>query len=498
MQAFIIALLICSATMSVLVILLMASAPVLTKRYSEKSRYYAWLVIVIGLIVPFRPRLGDAIVTVDMSGEMAVPFVRIGNGTPVLTPVSDVSIDIAAAYPSAVDISVWQFAMAVWLAGLIVFLAYHVIKHYRFVKTTLRWSEKIVDEDTLAVFQNAKDDIGIAGKIGLYRCPCVGSPMMIGFLNPRILLPSLNIAQDELGFTLRHELVHHRRKDLLYKYLALIATAMHWFNPIVHMMAKAIDELCEMSCDAEVVQRADTDTRQAYSETIIGVVKYHSKLKTSLSTNFYGGKKIMKNRISTIMDTNKKKVGVAIVCVALLAAVVTGFMFNVQDETSSGKISGEEYAQWLRYVETEVNPYREKIRLAESSDDWTFRGTSMSQLGGYQFSVGNPSELEPVGSGNGGFVQVALWADEYKITIMRFLGNPAVYSLGLGNVVLSSTGGIIANTHGSATDRDGNVLPRHPEDSEEFYQNWLDMYEQYNEEIIDMFSTAKSVFGDLW
>jgi len=130
---------------------------------------------------------------------------------------------------------------------------------------------------------------------------------MIGFVNPRILLPKSDIEEDELRFILRHELVHYKRKDLWYKCLVLIATAIHWFNPIVYLMAEAIDILCEMSCDAEVIRSTDADTRQHYSETIIGVVKYQSKMKTALSTNFYGGKKGMKNRIFSIMDTGKKR-----------------------------------------------------------------------------------------------------------------------------------------------------------------------------------------------
>ena len=51
MQNFIITLLTCSVTMSALALLYMAITPLLAKRYSEKSRYYAWLIIVVGLIV---------------------------------------------------------------------------------------------------------------------------------------------------------------------------------------------------------------------------------------------------------------------------------------------------------------------------------------------------------------------------------------------------------------------------------------------------------------
>ena len=74
----------------------------------------------------------------------------------------------------------------------------------------------------------------------------------------------------------------------------LIATAFHWFNPIVYLIAKAIDIQCELSCDEKVVRGTNADIRVYYSETIIGVVRQQYKRKTALSTNFYGGKKGMK------------------------------------------------------------------------------------------------------------------------------------------------------------------------------------------------------------
>ena len=55
LKAFMSALLTYSAAMSVIIIFYMAVTPLLAKRYCAKGLYYTWLVIVIGLIIPFRP-----------------------------------------------------------------------------------------------------------------------------------------------------------------------------------------------------------------------------------------------------------------------------------------------------------------------------------------------------------------------------------------------------------------------------------------------------------
>jgi len=309
----------------------MAITPLLAKRYSSNGRYYAWLIIVIGLIIPFRPQFENPVVKV-IPTNTTTPIIQVGNGTQLIGPVENA---LPPSVTSHISLSWWQIAAAVWLVGMIAFLAYHAVKHYRFMKMARRWSETITDEQTMSLFQSLKAELGISKQIDLYQCLSVGTPMLIGFSKPKILLPNTNFAKDELRFIFNHELVHYKRKDLLYRCLVLSAKAIHWFNPLVHLMARAIDALCEMSCDAEVVRSTDADTRQHYSEAILGVVKYQSKMKTALSTNFYGGKNGMKKRIFSIMDTQNKKVGLVILCSVLILTLGTGFAFAANAETNS-------------------------------------------------------------------------------------------------------------------------------------------------------------------
>ena len=325
MQIFMIAFLAGSVTMSALALFYMVITPLLARRYSAKGRYYAWLIIVIGLIISFRPQFDNPFVKIT-STETTMPIIQAGNGTPFISPL-DNPLPFSAA--SHISLSWWQIAAIVWLIGMIAFLACHTVKHYRFMKMAKRWSEAVTDKQTFGLFQNLKAELGISKQIGLYKCLSIGTPMLIGFFKPKILLPNTDFAWDELRFILNHELVHYKRKDLWYRCLVLSAKAIHWFNPLVYLMARAINTLCEISCDAEVVSSTDAETRRLYSETIIGVVKYQSKIKTALSTNFYGGKKGMKKRIFFIMDTGKKRAGAVIFCATLLLTFGTGMGFTV-------------------------------------------------------------------------------------------------------------------------------------------------------------------------
>jgi len=324
MKDFIIMLTTYSALFSVIILLYIAITPFLSKRYSAKGLYYSWLIIVIGLIVPYWPKINVPVIDKKVKGPagailtkslLTVPLTTADTATQVnnSAPINNTDLQYALT-----NIQWWQFIAIIWVTGVIVYLFIHCLKHYRLVKVADRWSEDIKDEQVLELMESIKKDLGISGHISLHLCPNIGSPMMIGVFKPRILLPFVVISQGELRFILKHELVHYKRKDLWYRYLLLFATALHWFNPVIYLMIKVVNAQCELSCDAEVVRNSNKNTRYQYCETIAGLLENQSKIKTALSTNFYGGKNGMKNRFLSIMDTKKKRVGLFIICATLI------------------------------------------------------------------------------------------------------------------------------------------------------------------------------------
>ncbi len=376
MRDLIITLLTCSVTMSVISLFYLAITPLLSKRYSERGRYYVWLVIVLGLIIPFRPQWDNAIVKINVPAQTVTPITRNIDTVPAVFSGAGTSVP---AVPARLNIEWWHIAAAVWLAGTAVAVVYHAIRHYRFMKTAKRWSESVTDEQTSALFHELKTEMSINKNINLFLCSSVGSPMIVGFIKPRILLPIQNLPRDELRLVLKHELTHYKRKDLYSKCLALLAVCVHWFNPIVYLVARAVDAACELYCDAEVVSRTGIDARRRYSEAIIGAARYQSKLKTSLSTNFYGGKKGMRKRIFSIMDTGKKKAGLFVVCAALIATLGTGFAFAASTESAPNLNSL--YMDGGTATSTDANEHIIDAYLRVTSDYWLEKSKPYAHLG---------------------------------------------------------------------------------------------------------------------
>ena len=407
MRDFMIILLECSAGMSALALLYIALMPLLSKRYSEKWRYYAWLIVIIGLIIPFRPSFGNAIIKVDMSGEPAARIIdkaeydksKIENETaadtyknfadnnrfnenfsfrePDIHQIEDTAfLCESVASPGEMsktvavfsNISLWEIVTAVWLLGVIVSLFYHTIKYLLFTKTANHWSEKIENEQTSGLFQSLKTEMKISKYVGLRSCPVIGIPILIGIIKPRILLPEIDLNRDELQFIIKHELVHYKRKDLWYKLLLMIAAVIHWFNPFVYLIIKAVGTSCERSCDAEVIRNTSMETRHNYGKTILDMARYRLKVKTLLSTHLNDGKKDMKSRLSAIMDAGRKRGGVIIAAIIVMGVLATGLVLAINtdkpvDTLKNTKSQTDEQGDEIQINYLEQLPETDKLVL---------------------------------------------------------------------------------------------------------------------------------------
>lgn len=368
MKSFVTSLIICSAGISLAGFFYMILQPLFRKHYSSKAMYYAWLPVLLALLIPFRiqvenPPLQNLIAKITLVYEISIEEqtarqqkkletqgqknsanTTINKIDPVLNaavsdenalhflPENSNPVSAPLVKDKPVFINWWQVAFALWIIGAAAVMGYAFYKHIRFKAALKRWREKVTDPLYLTVFENIKKEMTITKSIGLYTCSFAGSPMMGGIKNPTILLPDERIDEEEIYLILKHELVHFKRKDLWYKVLVLLASAIHWFNPLMILIAKNINILCEISCDDQVVRNADEAMRLKYSETIIGLMKNSGSLGTQLSTSFNGGKKGMKKRLLSIMDTGKKKIGFLLVAFVLVLTLAAGFAVAAQKE----------------------------------------------------------------------------------------------------------------------------------------------------------------------
>ena len=97
------------------------------------------------------------------------------------------------------------------------------------------------------------------GGIRVVESDAVDGPVAVGLFRRRIVVPEdflTRYSDTERRLALEHELVHHRRFDLLWNWIGLGLLTLNWFNPIVHIAFRAFRADQELACDAAVTRRA--------------------------------------------------------------------------------------------------------------------------------------------------------------------------------------------------------------------------------------------------
>lgn len=249
----------------------------------------------------------------------------------------------------------WTTLLALlWLAVAVGVLLVQLVRHFRFIHWVRRWAAPVEDQQTLAVYNRAAASLKVRRTPRLLRCPMLPAPALAGPLRPVLLLPEGTFPPEQLECLLRHELVHHKRKDLWARLLCMLGRSVFWFNPAVFYLIRTIEEFCELSCDRQALKDCSGEAREQYVNTMLGAIRSSSGLRAApLTTNFNGGIRNMKRRITSILDGRAKWGGVPLILAATLLAAFIIYLVPVGIQAASGAdIKAVSY-------ETAVKEYKE-------------------------------------------------------------------------------------------------------------------------------------------
>ena len=104
---------------------------------------------------------------------------------------------------------------------------------------------------------------------GLWESPGVVTPVTVGIIRPRILLPTAwtewpDATRDAV---IAHERAHVNRRDSLVALLARLNTCVFWFHPLAWWLERAVADAAEHACD-EVAVREVAHPRE-YAEALL-------------------------------------------------------------------------------------------------------------------------------------------------------------------------------------------------------------------------------------
>lgn len=326
MMKFIISLLLTSIVTSAVGIFVVLFNTVAGKSFPPKLRHASLLIVLVGIIIPFRPIFGDGLISLTLPGSWQ-STVKIGDRIagvgPIVSEAQSIVETGVTAVPSDMALSPILYFVLIWSVTAVLILVFHLVRYIRFLRIIRHWGKTVADGGLLTILRQMQSKSGLEDKtIALATCDFISTPILMGFGHPVILLPERDFDEDELRLIFAHELMHYKRRDLLVKLLSVIAVSIYWFNPLVYWICNAIQTEGEVCCDEDVLQGANLDDRRFYGEVIIGIIARKPSVLTMFSTCFYAGKVNIKRRLGFIMDTKQKKNRLAIATMTLTCMLI--------------------------------------------------------------------------------------------------------------------------------------------------------------------------------
>ena len=298
------------------------------KRYPARMVCVVWAILALRLLIPVQLTLPQAPVQVmprtsyvvqsDQTAFQQAGLPVVQNPTRWVTGTQAQTLS-AADTGTVKTVDVTDILLTLWLAGVISCILWQGIGYYRLIRSLKGKSRSVERADLHTILQEQCADLVIDREIPLRVSAAADCPMLAGFIHPTLYLPDERISRTDAAFIFRHELTHYKHGDLWLKLLLLAARCLHWFNPLVHLIARFAQEDIEAACDDAVVRGHDGAYRRAYGETILRSAIAQAQKRKALVSCFGDDKKTLMRRFEGLFDKSVKKRGVAlVVMIALL------------------------------------------------------------------------------------------------------------------------------------------------------------------------------------
>ena len=306
------------------------------KQFSPTWQYVLWVGVLLVMVVPVSVKVPALVQPLqEKQVVQTVPLPAEQTMTEQPAPVDTVEAPAGEILPFTEETALppipwWDVLAVLWVLGALGSLGYRLTGYFRFGRYIRRTGKPM-------------ELAGVPKRLRVYKTSAAVSPMVMGMIRPVLILPETALTESRLPYVLRHELVHYRRGDIVWRWLAVLATSIHWFNPVVYVAAAQMQEACEISCDWCVVRSMEQAKRDDYMRVILELLAEAMAKKQILTTQMASEKKQLQRRFTMIR--NQKPVGMKklllSVCVgtALLgAAWLTGCTLRETYVTKEQKV----------------------------------------------------------------------------------------------------------------------------------------------------------------
>ena len=313
-----------AATWLILIIIILK---LLFRRLSRTVHCLMWIAVVIRLICPLYFESSSGLIPEFIPDNKPVNNTVLIENEPVLRANILVNFNdniqetMQAPYVEVIQrnniyYDIVHIGAIVWIVGMAVILGYSVISYVK-LKTKILESVRYRDN--------------------IWRCDHVNTPFIMGFLKPRIIIPS-SLDENTIKYVVAHEMAHLERKDYLWKPMAVLILAVYWINPVMWLAYLLFCRDIEFACDDKVVYCKTDEYVKEYMNALLNCSVPKYKLVT-YSVAF--GEISVKRRIKRIVAYKRPYIFMAELLILMSLALCYSFFVLSPENEMSTKLSKE-------------------------------------------------------------------------------------------------------------------------------------------------------------
>lgn len=216
-----------------------------------------------------------------------------------------------------------EFFTLIWIFGGIITCLWAAAKEIWWRKSVLSENQEVKEPHLLNMVEKISKEVGIKIPV-LYKNPSLGSPVLVGFLRRKIIIPVKEYKEEELRWAIYHECVHGRKQDILLRGAWTVLCWIFWYQPTAWIAKRCMLEDLEIACDESVLKGKGEQSLLSYSHALLAFIRPAKKKGEGASLAFSVEKERMKLRFSRIFSKKVKKDGKRFLVVMLC----TGFLFS--------------------------------------------------------------------------------------------------------------------------------------------------------------------------
>lgn len=269
---------------SLLVLVVLGLRFVLARRLDPRWLHALWVIVLLRLAMLWTPESAFSLYGL-VPAFSTQPAPERSNPAAFAEPAElgapmELELGPARATPSAVGsaeplLRGRDIVNLLWLSGAMLLLCTVGAMNLR-IQRTARHAHAVTDPGILRLLEECRREIGLRAAPEVKTSDQIRSPILIGTLRPRLLLPSFlprALDREQLRHVFLHELAHVRRRDIFTGWLTAILQAMHWVNPLLWLAFHRMRADRELACDRLVLDALPPGEGRAYAGTILKVLE---------------------------------------------------------------------------------------------------------------------------------------------------------------------------------------------------------------------------------